>query len=80
MRLNLLLRWRSADGNDYLCGYCKAQNQVPGKSGIPGMVGPRGFGKVAAAESMWWSGLKTSKGKDTLPHVCLCCKMVSEKS
>ncbi|XP_027897325.1 zona pellucida sperm-binding protein 3-like isoform X1 [Xiphophorus couchianus] len=54
-------RWRSADGNDYLCGYCKAQNQVPGKSGIPGMVGPRGFGKVAAAESMWWSGLKTSK-------------------
>ncbi|XP_017161624.1 protein Njmu-R1-like [Poecilia reticulata] len=40
-------KWRSADGNDYLCGYCKALNQVPGKSGIPGMVGPRGFGKVA---------------------------------
>ncbi|KAM4716431.1 zona pellucida sperm-binding protein 3-like [Anableps anableps] len=49
-------RWRSADGNDYLCGYCKTQ--VPG---IPGVVSPRGFGKVAAAESMWRSGLKTNK-------------------
>ncbi|XP_007557513.1 zona pellucida sperm-binding protein 3-like isoform X1 [Poecilia formosa] len=51
-------RWRSADGNDYLCGYCKALNKVSGKSG---MVGPRGFGKVAAAEYMWRSGLKTKK-------------------
>uniref|UniRef100_A0A3Q2SRS4 Zona pellucida sperm-binding protein 3 n=1 Tax=Fundulus heteroclitus TaxID=8078 RepID=A0A3Q2SRS4_FUNHE len=53
-------RWKSADGNDYLCGYCKAQNQVYGKSAVPGVVGPRGFGKVAPADSMWRSGLKPS--------------------
>ncbi|KAM4534564.1 zona pellucida sperm-binding protein 3-like [Fundulus diaphanus] len=53
-------RWKSADGNDYLCGYCKAQNQVHGKPAIPGVLGPRGFGKVASADSMWRSGLKPS--------------------
>ncbi|XP_015240406.1 PREDICTED: zona pellucida sperm-binding protein 3-like [Cyprinodon variegatus] len=61
-------RWRSADSNDYLCGYCKTQDQMYGKASIPGVVGPRafgkvagprGFGKVAPAESMWKSGVKT---------------------
>lgn len=77
MRL-LLFRWRSADSNDYLCGYCKTQDQMYGKASIPGVVGPRafgkvagprGFGKVAPAESMWKSGVKT-KGKSLpLQHV-----------
>ncbi|KAK9534974.1 hypothetical protein VZT92_007385 [Zoarces viviparus] len=32
-------RWRSADGNDYLCGYCQRHN----KPSSPGKFGPRGF-------------------------------------
>ncbi|XP_075942240.1 zona pellucida sperm-binding protein 3-like [Anarhichas minor] len=32
-------RWRSADGNDYLCGYCQSHD----KPSSPGKFGPRGF-------------------------------------
>ncbi|XP_068434486.1 zona pellucida sperm-binding protein 3-like [Clinocottus analis] len=34
-------RWRSADGNDYLCGTCDSHN----KPSSPGKFGPRGFEK-----------------------------------
>ncbi|KAM9745280.1 zona pellucida sperm-binding protein 3-like [Menidia menidia] len=47
-------RWRSADGNDYLCGYCKSQREAVSKSG-PSSFGPRGFGKPV--EATWRSGL-----------------------
>lgn len=67
--IHFLFRWRSADGNDYLCGYCKSQNQLHGKSVVPGLLSPRGFGKVAA-ESMWRSGLKTNGKKEKM---CICC-------
>ncbi|XP_075942823.1 zona pellucida sperm-binding protein 3-like [Anarhichas minor] len=32
-------RWRSADGNDYLCGYCQSHDEPRS----PGKFGPRGF-------------------------------------
>ncbi|KAM6905331.1 zona pellucida sperm-binding protein 3-like [Xenentodon cancila] len=54
-------RWRSADGNDYLCGYCKNQNevgQVFSKSSLTGLYGPRAFGEP---EPMWRSALKTNQ-------------------
>ncbi|XP_037649566.1 zona pellucida sperm-binding protein 3-like [Sebastes umbrosus] len=56
-------RWRSADGNDYLCGYCQSQNeadQTRGKPSSPDKVGPRGFGKPDEPEPLWRSGLKTN--------------------
>ncbi|XP_041868534.1 zona pellucida sperm-binding protein 3-like [Melanotaenia boesemani] len=53
-------RWRSADGNDYLCGYCKSQND-PVSKGLPGSFGPRGFGIPAEFEPMWRSSLKSSQ-------------------
>ncbi|XP_017277272.1 zona pellucida sperm-binding protein 3-like [Kryptolebias marmoratus] len=52
-------RWRSADGNDYLCGYCKNQNEASTKS-ISGVFSPRAFGNVAESEHMWRHGLKTN--------------------
>ncbi|KAM9843973.1 zona pellucida sperm-binding protein 3-like [Aulostomus maculatus] len=56
-------RWRSADGNDYLCGYCQNQNEA-GKShqqsSGSGMFGPRGFRKPVESEKLWRSGLKTN--------------------
>ncbi|KAF7221100.1 zona pellucida sperm-binding protein 3 isoform X2 [Nothobranchius furzeri] len=52
-------RWRSADGNDYLCGYCKAQEEAGTKS-IPGFS-PRSFGNAAESERMWRTSLKTNK-------------------
>ncbi|XP_061567188.1 zona pellucida sperm-binding protein 3-like [Cololabis saira] len=54
-------RWRSADGNDYLCGYCKSQNevgQVFSKSSLTGPYGPRSFGD---SEPMWRSAVKTNQ-------------------
>ncbi|XP_070704156.1 zona pellucida sperm-binding protein 3-like [Pempheris klunzingeri] len=39
-------RWRSADGNDYLCGYCQDQNnhgQTHSKPSSPAKFSPRGF-------------------------------------
>lgn len=63
--MTILFRWRSADGNDYLCGYCQSQNEVGpthSKPSIPGKFSPRGFGKPNERESFWRSGLKTNKG------------------
>ncbi|GLD66741.1 zona pellucida sperm-binding protein 3-like protein [Lates japonicus] len=57
-------RWRSADGNDYLCGYCQSQNEVGQTHSKPsshGKFGPRGFGKPDEPESLWRSGLRTNK-------------------
>ncbi|XP_071386785.1 zona pellucida sperm-binding protein 3-like [Centroberyx affinis] len=57
-------RWRSADGNDYLCGYCQSQNEVGQTHSMPGSygtLGPRGFGKPRVPESLWRSGLKADK-------------------
>ncbi|XP_056256595.1 zona pellucida sperm-binding protein 3-like [Seriola aureovittata] len=57
-------RWRSADGNDYLCGFCQSQNEVgpthSKPSSSPGKFGPRGFGKPEQPEALWRSGLKTN--------------------
>ncbi|XP_040918603.1 zona pellucida sperm-binding protein 3-like isoform X2 [Toxotes jaculatrix] len=57
-------RWWSADGNDYLCGYCQSQNEVGQthrKPSSPGKFGPRGFGKPDEPEALWRSGLKKNK-------------------
>ncbi|XP_063759096.1 zona pellucida sperm-binding protein 3-like isoform X1 [Eleginops maclovinus] len=56
-------RWRSADGNDYLCGHCKRQNEIaqtPSKPSSPSKYGPRGFVKPEEREPLWRSGLKTN--------------------
>ncbi|KAL7379408.1 hypothetical protein ABVT39_027270 [Epinephelus coioides] len=58
-------RWRSADANDYLCGYCQSQNQneigqPSGKPSSPGKFAPRGFGKPDEPEALWRSALKTN--------------------
>lgn len=63
--MTIPFRWRSADGNDYLCGHCQSQNEVgqtDGKPSNPGKFGPRGFGKPAESENLWRSGLKTHTG------------------
>ncbi|XP_074553398.1 zona pellucida sperm-binding protein 3-like isoform X2 [Halichoeres trimaculatus] len=49
-------RWRSADGNDYLCGHCQNQNEVSAKPSRPGKFGARGFGKPDVSES-WRSAV-----------------------
>ncbi|XP_034395411.1 zona pellucida sperm-binding protein 3-like isoform X2 [Cyclopterus lumpus] len=49
-------RWRSADGNDYLCGYCQSHD----KPNSPGKFGPRGFEKPDEPELFWRSGLRTN--------------------
>ncbi|XP_058510278.1 zona pellucida sperm-binding protein 3-like [Solea solea] len=56
-------RWRSADGNDFLCGQCQKPNeagQTPSKPSSHSKFGPRGFGKQDPQES-WRSGLTTTK-------------------
>uniref|UniRef100_A0A8C2WVT1 Zona pellucida sperm-binding protein 3 n=1 Tax=Cyclopterus lumpus TaxID=8103 RepID=A0A8C2WVT1_CYCLU len=35
-------RWRSADGNDHVCGYCQSLDNPSS----PGKIGPRGFAKT----------------------------------
>lgn len=58
---NPFFRWRSADGNDYLCGHCQSQNKVAqthSKPSSPGKFGPRGFGKPDEPEAR----LKSSEG------------------
>ncbi|XP_055008296.1 zona pellucida sperm-binding protein 3-like isoform X2 [Boleophthalmus pectinirostris] len=58
-------RWRSADGNDYLCGYCQTQNEegfIQDK--LSGSFSPRGLGRVAKPETFWRSGLKTAQERD----------------
>ncbi|KAI4800583.1 hypothetical protein KUCAC02_009577 [Chaenocephalus aceratus] len=55
-------RWRSADGNDYLCGQCKRPlevEQTPSKPSSPSKFRPRGFVKPEEREPLWRSGLKT---------------------
>ncbi|XP_029997297.1 zona pellucida sperm-binding protein 3-like [Sphaeramia orbicularis] len=55
-------RWRSADGNDYLCGYCQSQNEgvkIQGKSGISGTFSPRGFRKPV--ETSWRTRLRSNE-------------------
>lgn len=74
----MIFRWRSADGNDYLCGFCQSPNEASKALSIPGVFNPRSFGKSADMEPMWRSGLKTNKGKKKkslneqrfLPHGC----------
>ncbi|XP_070836796.1 zona pellucida sperm-binding protein 3-like [Chaetodon trifascialis] len=56
-------RWRSADGNDFLCGHCQKQNEVGQIHNKPSSIGkfaPRGFGKPADSEALT-KGLKTNK-------------------
>ncbi|KAJ4932420.1 hypothetical protein JOQ06_010843 [Pogonophryne albipinna] len=56
-------RWRSADGNDYLCGQCKRPigvAQSPSKPSSQSKFRPRGFVKPEEREPLWRSGLKTS--------------------
>nr|ALT10068.1 zona pellucida protein ZPC5 isform 6 [Dissostichus mawsoni] len=56
-------RWRSADGNDYLCGQCKRPievEQTPSKPNSPSKFRPRGFVNPEESEPLWRSGLKTS--------------------
>ncbi|KAM3863865.1 uncharacterized protein ACN63O_011730 [Diretmus argenteus] len=58
-------RWRSADGNDYLCGYCQSQKEVGqthSMSSGSGTFGPRSHDKP---EAFWRSGM-TNKGGDTV--------------
>ncbi|XP_075994907.1 zona pellucida sperm-binding protein 3-like [Genypterus blacodes] len=51
-------RWRSADGNDYLCSYCQSETgQSQGKHSSPGMVEPRSKKVGLVAENSWRSGL-----------------------
>ncbi|KAM8844766.1 zona pellucida sperm-binding protein 3-like [Spinachia spinachia] len=47
-------RWRSADGNDYLCGDCHNKPSSPGK------FGPRGFSKPEEPELFWNKGGRTN--------------------
>ncbi|TKS91862.1 Zona pellucida sperm-binding protein 3 [Collichthys lucidus] len=57
-------RWRSADGNDYLCGHCQSQNEIGQTHSKPSntdQFSPRGFGKPDKPETFWRSGLETSK-------------------
>uniref|UniRef100_A0A3B3C4Z6 Zona pellucida sperm-binding protein 3 n=1 Tax=Oryzias melastigma TaxID=30732 RepID=A0A3B3C4Z6_ORYME len=56
-------RWRSADGNDYLCGFCQSPNDASKTLSIPGIFNPRSFVKSADMEPLWRSGLKTNQGK-----------------
>ncbi|XP_077940003.1 zona pellucida sperm-binding protein 3-like isoform X2 [Gasterosteus aculeatus] len=42
-------RWRSADGNDYLCGNCQSPNQPSS----PGKFGPRGFATPEEPDLLW---------------------------
>lgn len=50
------LRWRSADGNDYLCGACDGQNEAGhgyNKPGSYGGFGPRSHAYSAVSSSSW---------------------------
>ncbi|XP_044037913.1 zona pellucida sperm-binding protein 3-like isoform X2 [Siniperca chuatsi] len=53
-------RWRSADGNNYLCGYCRNE-AGQSKTSSPGPFSPRGFGKQDEPETSWRSSVKTNK-------------------
>ncbi|XP_032394325.1 zona pellucida sperm-binding protein 3 [Etheostoma spectabile] len=53
-------RWISADGNNYLCGYCKSQNEAGQTPSSPAKLGPRGFENVDDAKPSWRSAMKTN--------------------
>ncbi|XP_026180075.1 zona pellucida sperm-binding protein 3-like isoform X2 [Mastacembelus armatus] len=53
-------RWRSADGNDFLCGQCQSQNKASSTGSEPsslGKFGPRVFGKPDEPEYLKRGGL-----------------------
>ncbi|KAK2833558.1 hypothetical protein Q5P01_017447 [Channa striata] len=54
-------RWRSADGNDYLCRYCHSQSNAGQTLSKLAKFGPRGFGKSDELNFFWRSGLKPNK-------------------
>ncbi|XP_077475786.1 zona pellucida glycoprotein 3e [Stigmatopora argus] len=41
-------RWRSADGNDYLCGYCQSRNEAGQPRSKTANFSPRGFAQPAS--------------------------------
>ncbi|XP_057673110.1 zona pellucida sperm-binding protein 3-like [Corythoichthys intestinalis] len=49
-------RWRSADGNDYLCGYCQSQSEAGQQYNKPAKFGPRSLSKQPQPESRSSSG------------------------
>ncbi|XP_047428063.1 zona pellucida sperm-binding protein 3-like [Mugil cephalus] len=56
-------RWRSADGNDFLCGYCQNQNehdQIFSEPRSSEPFGFRGFGKPVKPKPLWRSELKAN--------------------
>lgn len=64
-KISISFRWRSADGNDYLCGHCQSQNEIDQTRSKPSKTdqfSPRGFGKPDKPETFWRSGLETNKG------------------
>ncbi|KAK7940273.1 hypothetical protein WMY93_003599 [Mugilogobius chulae] len=47
-------RWRSADGNDFLCGYCQNQNEEShNQDKIGSKFSARGFGRPTKPEFLW---------------------------
>ncbi|KAF3846457.1 hypothetical protein F7725_003535 [Dissostichus mawsoni] len=73
--------WRSADGNDYLCGHAKDQLKLS-KLPAASKFRPRGFVKPEEREPLWRSGLKTSTGGELVENLydlisgnigCICC-------
>ncbi|XP_033827584.2 zona pellucida sperm-binding protein 3-like [Periophthalmus magnuspinnatus] len=58
-------RWRSTDGNDYLCGYCQTQNEEGySQDQLSSPFSSRGFGRPAKPETLWKSGLKNDQERD----------------
>uniref|UniRef100_G3PFE5 ZP domain-containing protein n=2 Tax=Gasterosteus aculeatus TaxID=69293 RepID=G3PFE5_GASAC len=53
-------RWRSADGNDYLCGACQSHDQPSS----PGKFGPRGFALPEEPDLSWSKRTNTVWGQD----------------
>ncbi|XP_040047713.2 zona pellucida sperm-binding protein 3 [Gasterosteus aculeatus] len=53
-------RWRSADGNDYLCGACQSHNQPSS----PGKFGPRGFALPEELDLSWSKRTNAVWGQD----------------
>ncbi|XP_040047718.2 zona pellucida sperm-binding protein 3-like [Gasterosteus aculeatus] len=53
-------RWRSADGNDNLCGACQSHNQPSS----PGKFGPRGFATPEEPDLSWRKRTNAVWGQD----------------
>ncbi|XP_028310672.1 zona pellucida sperm-binding protein 3-like [Gouania willdenowi] len=57
-------RWKSADRNDFLCGYCQNEvGQTPSKPGSASMFHPRGFGQLPEAD-LYRSKMSSAFGQD----------------